>query len=111
MDRQERVVHAGGERQIARRQPVTFGEQAVARLEVEPELADVAAFDGRLLHLDAVAVAFGQFLDHHGIGAVRQKAAGENARRFARSDRGCERPAGGDFADDLQTDRRGLNVG
>ena len=111
MHRQQRMVHAGGEREIARGEPMPFGEQRFAGAEIEPLRAHVAAFGRGLLHLDPGAVAFGHFLDHHRIGAGRHKTAGENARRLARTDRGIERPAGGDLADDFQAGRRSCDIG
>ena len=58
-----------------------------------------------------VAVARGEFLDHHGVGAFRHHAAGEDARGLARFHFAVERMAGGDFADQLQLDRRLRHVG
>jgi hypothetical protein len=43
MDGDERMIHAGSERQVARREPMAGVEQNVARFEVEPLQADVAA--------------------------------------------------------------------
>ena len=45
------------------------------------------------------------FLDHHRIGTVGHHPAGENARRFARTDGAGKRPSGGDLADDFQAHR------
>ena len=97
----ERMVHGGGKRKIARREPMAGGEECVARCEVQSLRADVAALGGRPLHLDAIALPLGEFLDHHRVGAVRHHPAGENARRLAATHRARKRPAGGDLADDL----------
>ena len=88
INRHQRMVHAGDQREVARGQPMAFGEQLVAQAEIEPLRADVAAFGGGLLHLDPIAVALGQFLHHDGVGAGRHEAAGEDAGGFAGADLG-----------------------
>ena len=47
--RDERMIHAGGKRKVARREAVAGREQHVACREVEPSHADVAALWRRLL--------------------------------------------------------------
>ena len=47
INRHQRMVHAGNEREVARGQPMAFGEQLVALAEIEPLRADIAAFGGR----------------------------------------------------------------
>ena len=42
--RNERVIHAGGERQVTGRKPMTVGDERIAGREVEPFGANVAAF-------------------------------------------------------------------
>ena len=66
-----------------------------------PSAAHVAALGGRLLDGDLVAVARGDFLDHHGVAARRHHAAGEDARGLACFDLAVEGMAGGHFADQL----------
>ena len=73
--------------------------------------AHIAALGRGLLDGDAVAVARGKLLDHHGVAAGRHHAAGENARGLACFDLAVEGMAGGDFADDLQRGRRVRHVG
>jgi hypothetical protein len=58
-----------------------------------------------------VTVAPGLLLDHDRVGSLREHAARENARRFAVTDRKRKRPAGGDFADNLQAHRRIGDIG
>ena len=99
------MVHAGSERKIAYGEPMPGRKERVAQLEIEPLRADVAAACARLLDLDPIAVAPRVFLDHDGVGALRQHAAGENARRLAGADRPRKRPAGGDLADYSQMRR------
>ena len=62
------------------------------------------------MHLDAGAVALGQFLHHDGVGTGRHEAAGEDAGGFAGADLGRKRPAGGNFADDFQAGRGGSDI-
>ncbi len=44
----------------------------------------------------------GVFLDHDGVGAIGNHAAGEDPHRLAGADRPVERPAGRDLADHLE---------
>ncbi len=58
------------------------------------------------LDRDLVAVAFGQLLDHDGVGAIGHHAAGEDTRGLSGADRAVERMACRDFADQRQRHRR-----
>ncbi len=84
---------------------MTRRKQRVALAEVEAFKAHIAAFAARLLHVDDIAIACRVFLDDNGVGAVRHKAAGENPRCFADSNRRREGTPGRHFADDLQARR------
>jgi hypothetical protein len=106
----QRVVHSGEKRKIARREPVTFGKEALPAAKVEALGADVAAFACRFKHLDAVGLAVRKFLHDYRIRTRWYHAAGENARRLAGADRSCKRPSGCDFTDHFQTDRGISNI-
>ena len=69
--RQGRVVHGGGEHQIAGGEAAALARAATRpALKSMPRGAHVAALGGRLFDGDRVAVARGQFLDHHGVGCL-----------------------------------------
>ena len=105
------VVHGAGEREVARGQATALGDERGAGLEIEPLGADVAALGLRPLDGDDIAVARGDLLDHHGVGAARHHAAGEDARRLAGPDLAIERPPRRDLADDGETRRRRRHIG
>ena len=90
MHRHRRVVHGGGEREIAVAEAAALGEQHRPTREVEPSDADVAADSGAGGDDDGVALLGGVLLDRDGVGAGRQNAAGEDARRFTVADRALE---------------------
>ena len=100
--RKLRVVHAGGERQIAVGQAASAGEQYVALAEIDTGGADMPSLHGRLGDGDVIAVDCRVFLDDDGVGAVGNDAAGENPHRFAAAYLPLERAAGGDLADHLE---------
>ena len=76
-----------------------------------PLWANVAAERRWLLHFDDIAVARGQFLDHHRVGGLRQHTAGKDARGFAGRQRRGEWAAGGDFANHFKSRRRARHIG
>ena len=84
-DRDGRVVGGGGERHVAAGEETTARQKDVAGFEIEAGAADVLVGGCRFLDSDAVAVAFGMFLDGNRIGARRHDAAGEDPHRFART--------------------------
>ena len=86
-----------------RRRPAR--QQHVAFAEIDAGGTDVPARCRGLRDGDGVAVAHRVFLDHHGVGAVGDHAAGEDARRFAGANRAIERPARRDLADHLEPAR------
>ena len=59
---------------------------------------------------DATTIGHGILLDHDGVGAVGDHAAGEDPHRLAGAQRLAERPAGRDLADHLQTRPRGRGI-
>ena len=67
--------------------------------------------DRRLGDGDAAAVDHGVFLDHDGVGALGDHAAGKDPHRLARADRLFERPSGRDLADHLEPRRACGGVG
>ena len=105
------MVHGGGQHDVAAGEPPALAQQHGALGEIDAALAHIAAERGRLVDDDLVAVAAGDLLDHHGVGAGRHHAAGEDARGFAGADRAVEGMAGGDLADQLQRHRRLGHVG
>ncbi len=111
MDRHGRMVHRGGEREVAVGEAVPLAQQHRSAAEVEPGDAHVLAHCGTLVHQDRIAVARGVFLDHDGVGARRQHPAGEDARGFAGADRAFERMSGRDLADDVEARRHAGDVG
>ncbi len=100
-----RVIHGGGERQVAGGNAPPSIEQDLALREVQALLAHILAkLDGG--QGDLVAFGFGVLLRDHGVGAGGQQRAGENARGLAGLEAAVERAAGGGGADQLE--RRGL---
>ena len=91
------------------RRPLCSSDLALR--EIDALIAHVAALGGGFLDRHRVALARGEFLDHHGIGALGHHAAGEDARGLTRFHFAFEGMAGGDFADELQFDRRLRHVG
>ena len=74
-----------------RRRPAA--EQRLALAEIEAAAADVALIEAAVAHGDLVAVALGVLLDDDGVGAGRQRRAGEDAHGLARGRR-CRRRDG-----------------
>ena len=97
-----RVVHAGGQRQIAVGQAASAGEQHIALAEIDAGGADMPPSRGRFGDGDVIAIDCRVFLDDDGVGAIGNHAAGENPHRFALAYLPLERAAGGDLADYLQ---------
>ena len=87
-----------------------LAQQHVALAEIDAGGADVAPGDRGFGDGDALAVDDRVFLDHDGVGAVGDDAAGEDPRGLAGAQRPVERPAGRDLADhlELRPDRRGV---
>ena len=102
MHRKLRIVHAGGERQIAVGEAAPAREQHVALAEIDAGGADMPPGNGGFRDGDMIAVDAGVFLDDDGIGAVGDHAAGKDPHRFAAAYLALERAAGGDLADHLQ---------
>ena len=98
MHRKLRIVHAGGERQIAVGEAAPALEQHIALAEIDAGGADVPPRNGGFRDGEAIAVDAGVLLDDDGIGAVRDHAAGEDPHRFAAADLSLERAARGDLA-------------
>ena len=96
------IVHGGREREIAVAQLVAGLEQDVALPKINAGAADVASGDRRFGDGNAVALDDGVFLNDHGVGPVRNDAAGKDAHRFARVDDAIEGPAGRDLTNDLE---------
>ena len=69
--RKLRIVHAGGERQIAVGEAAPAREQHVALAEIDAGRADVPPRNGGFGDGDVIAVDAGVFLDDDGIGARR----------------------------------------
>ena len=86
-------------------------QQHVALAKIDAGGADVLSGGGGFLEDDMLAVAFGVFLDHDGIGAVRHHAAGENPQSLAGLQRPRERPSRGDLADHMQPRRNRRDIG
>ena len=97
-----RIVHAGGERQIAVGEAASRGQQHVALAEIDAGGADVPAGHRGFRDGDVIAVDDGVFLDDDGVGAVGDHAAGKDPHRLAGADRPLERAAGRDLADHLE---------
>ncbi len=91
--RKLRIVHAGGERQIAVGEAAPAREQHVALAEIDAGGADMPPGHGGFGDGDVVAVDAGVFLDDDGVGAVGDHAAGEDPHRFA-ARRPCARTGG-----------------
>ena len=90
---------------------VPADKQHVAFAKIDPGDADIAAGACGFRDGDGIAVDDRVFLDHDGIGAIGNHAAGEDARGLARTDRAIERPARRDLADHLQPCLRPRSVG
>ncbi len=56
-------------------------------------------------------MALGVLLDDDGVGAVRHRRAGKDARRFAGADTAAEPGPGRDLGDDAQLGRRPVEIG
>src|SRR6185369_1851783 len=100
--RKLRIVHAGGERQIAIGEAASAIEQNIALAEIDAGGPDMPPRNGGFRDGDLIAVDAGILLDDDGVGAVRDHAAGEDPHRFASAYLPLERAAGGDLADHLQ---------
>ena len=97
-----RVVHAGGQRQIAVGEAAAARQQHVALAEVDAGGADMPA------HAGASVMVMRRrrpriFLDHDGVGAIGDHAAGKDPNRLAAADRPVEWPSGRDLADHLES--------
>ena len=77
------IVHAGGQRQIAVGEAATACQQHIALAKVDAGGADMPARPRGFGDGDAAAVGHGIFLDHDGVGAVGDHAAGEDPHRLA----------------------------
>ncbi len=97
------MVHAGGERQVAVGEADPAGQQHVALAKVDAGGADMPAEPCGLGDGDVAAVRHGIFLDHDGVGALGDHAAGEDPHRLACANRLVERPAGRDLANHRKT--------
>ena len=104
------MVHARGQRQIAVGEADTARQQHVALAEVDAGGPDMPARPRGLGEGDAIAIGHGIFLDHDGVGALGDHAAGEDPHRLAGPQRLVERPAGRDLADHLQMRPRGGGI-
>ena len=81
-------------------------QQHVALAKVDAGGADMPSRPRGLGDGDAAAIDHGIFLDHDGVGAVGDHAAGKDPHRLAGAKRLVERPAGRDLADHLEPRRR-----
>jgi hypothetical protein len=110
MDGHRRMVHGGGERDVAAGEAAAFGEAHFAFAEIEPGRAHIATALGRGIDHDRVAIARRVLLDHDGVASCGQDAAGENARGFAGIDAAGEWPPRRDLADQLEPRGRARHV-
>ena len=78
------MVHRRRQGYVARAQRAALRQSGVAGGEIQPCLADIPPRLRRFLHRDRIAVGVGVLLNGDGVGAVRDRRAGENAHRFAR---------------------------
>jgi hypothetical protein len=89
------VIHRGGKTDRAGRKPDAFLQQHIALTKILSASANVFPGGMRLRKRDAIAVALGEFLLDHDIGAFRHDGAGENARDFAGANFFLKRMSGG----------------
>ena len=110
MHRYRRMAHGGRQHHVAVGETLAARQQHLALFEIEPGAADVPA--GRRGRVDdhALAVARGVLLDHDGVGAGRDHAAGEDARGLAGMHLALERMTGCDLARDLERHRHACHV-
>ena len=101
--RHGRIVHGGREREVAVAEAAALAAAAPrpARSRA-PRRGRACLWRRAVVDDDGVALALGVLLDHDGVGARRDDAAGEDARGFARADRAVERMSGRDLADELE---------
>ena len=78
--RQLRIVHAGRQREVAIAEAGAGCEQHVALAEIDSRRADIAPRACGFRDGDRVAVGNRVLLDHDGVGAIGDHAAGEDAR-------------------------------
>ena len=82
-DGQERVVHGGGEREIAVGKLLAGRQQHVAFTKIDAGAADMAARDRGFSDGNTVALDDRVFLNDDGIGTLGNDAAGKNAHGLA----------------------------
>ena len=75
---QLRIVHAGGEREVAVGEAVSRRKQHIALAEVDAGGADVPSRNGGVRDGDVIAIDAGVFLDDDGVGSVGDHAAGKD---------------------------------
>ena len=92
-------VHRRQQRQVRRAQPARR-RHPVACAEVAAQGHDVSGGVQRVRQPDPVAVADRVLLDHHAVGAVRQRCAGEDPHRLPGRDGAKEAMPGNGLADD-----------
>ena len=104
------VVGRRSKRDVAGSEPAAGREQGLARLEVHAGLTQIVAGRSRDRKPDALILALDILLNDDGVGAVRHGRAGEDAHRFAGTQRAGERASGGGLADHRQRRRRRRGV-
>ena len=98
------MVHGRGEHQLARAEPCPGAKQHLAFGEVLTARPDVAARRS-IIDRDHAGRHLGVLLDHHSVGALRHRSAGENAHGLALLDLAVETASRKRLAD--QPERRG----
>ena len=83
------MVHGRGEHQLARAEPCPGAKQHLAFGEVLTARPDVAARRS-IIDRDHAGRHLGVLLDHHSVGALRHRSAGENAHGLALLDLAVE---------------------
>ncbi len=108
---QPRPVHRCRQADVAGGEAAALGEAELAGGEVEPGRAHIGAGRGALAHGDRGAGGVDILLDDDGVGAGRQRGAGEDANRLARADPAVEAASGGNLADDREPRQNRYNIG
>ena len=111
MHRQSRVVHCGGECEVAIGETATAGQQHCASPKIEPFGAHMPARASACRDHHRIRLARGVLLDHDCVGAGWENPSGEDSDGFAGSNASLERMSGRNLADQPEASRHTRNVG
>ena len=105
------MVHGGGEREVAPREPSAAGEQHVTGAKVESFDPNVASSAGGPRDRHLIADAGRVLLNDNRVRAGWHDTAREDAHRLTWPDGLLERSAGSDFADHPEVGRNAYHIG